>query len=64
VFNSCTQKANFEDKCWQIVVQKERPIDEKVWRKVDYVSEQEGKSNVFKFHPFLVAQINDLSTTS
>lgn len=57
------QQANFEDQCWQVIVQKECTLNEKVWNEVHQISEEQSESDVLKFSPFLVAQINDLSTT-
>lgn len=63
VLDEKAQQADFIDQCWQVVVQKESPFHEKVRHEVHQVPEEQREANVFEFPPFLVAQINDLSTT-
>lgn len=64
VLDDSTKETNFKDECWQVVVKKQSAFDKKVWRKVDNVAQQKRISDAFEFPPFLVAQINDLSSTS
>jgi hypothetical protein len=63
VLDEKAQQADFVDESWQIVVQKQCTLHEKIWNKIDHVAEEQCESDVLKFHPFLFVQINDLSTT-
>lgn len=63
VLDEKAQQADFKHQCWQVVVQKQCTLHEKIRHKVDRVAEQESEADVFEFSPFLVVQINDLSTT-
>lgn len=63
VLDEKAEQADFEDEGWQVVVEEEGPLHEKVGHKVDEVAEEKREAGALKFPPFLVAQINDLSTT-
>lgn len=64
VLDEKAQKADFVDESWQVVVQKQRTLDEEIRQEVDEVTEKKCEADVLKFSPFLVVQINDLSTPS
>jgi hypothetical protein len=63
VLNEKAQQTDFEHQSWQVVVQEQSTLDEKVRHEIDQIAKKECEANVLKFSPFLVAQINDLSTT-
>lgn len=63
VLHQTAQQADFVHESRQVVVQKQCTLHEKVRHKVDQIAEEESEADALKFSPFLVAQINDLSTT-
>lgn len=63
VLDEKAQQTDFINQSWQVVVQEECPLYEEVRNKVDQISEQQCEANVLEFPPFLVIQIDDLSTT-
>lgn len=63
VLDEKAQQADFKHQCWQVVVQKQCTLYEKVRNEVHQKPEEQREADVLKFSPFLVAQINDLSTT-
>jgi hypothetical protein len=63
VLDEVAEQADLEDERWQVVVQEERSLHEKVRHEVEEVAEEQSEADALKFPPFLVAQINDLSTT-
>lgn len=63
VLDDKAQQTDFVDQCWQVVVQKESSFNEKVRNEIYRIAKEQREANVLKFPPFLVVQINDLSTT-
>lgn len=64
MFDEKAEQADLIDECWQVVVQEECSLYKKIRNEVHQISEEQCEADVLKFHPFLVVQINDLSTTS
>jgi hypothetical protein len=63
VLHEKAQKADFEHEGGQVVVEKQCTLHEEVRNEIDHVAEEQRESDVLKFHPFLVVQIDDLSTS-
>lgn len=51
MFNHAGQQKHFETERWQVVVQKQGALDEKVWQKVEEVAHQEELADASELFP-------------
>lgn len=54
VLDEKAQQTDFKHQCWQVVVQKQSTLHEKIRDKVDHIAEKKSEADVLKFSPFLV----------